>query len=795
MRRLDRYVLREVIGPLVLGFVVYTFILILQYLFTSAEMIIQRGLPVATVGKLLLLVLPSSVVLTVPMALLFGILIAVGRLAADSELIALRASGVSLLSLYRPILLISAALCLFNGYLTLKVMPEGNAELLHLNMELAAQTVSQQVEPRVFYEQWEGKVLYVFEIPPGQKRWRGVFLAQQRPGLEGYDIVTADWGQVAITEDGESLILELEQAMVHSVDLSAPSEYRVTKTERLAIVLEDQFSSRQEIQISSAKSARAMNISELEEVYRDPKTSDEMRTLSRIQIHKSYAIPATCLVFGLIGLPLGFSSRRGGKSAGFALSMAVIVIYWVLLSNGENAARFDEMDPRLAMWMPNLLLTVAGLFLLVRRNRDKNLMLHRVDRWIRKDVWAGILRFASWYRRRDRNLRDRRRSKKELKKAHSQVVVRLPRLSWRFPSSMDRYIVRRFSGVFGLVLLSVMVLYVIGDLGENFDDILKNHIDRSTILQYYKYLGIQIFFNVSPIVVLASTLVTFSILARASELTAFKALGVSVFRLSFPALTMTLVVILLNVYLQADVLPASNRKVAQLQNRIKGREVARTYRRADLQWLFGQGRYVYNYLRFDPSVPSLERLQVFEFDDSYRLSRRLSTQRAVFDADAGGWIFEGGWKRAFSRDGQEISLETFSGPRLSDYPETPDYFTSELRPPEQMGYRELKEYIAELEGRGQAVPELHVQLQRKFSYPAISLVMALVALPFAFRMGRQGALYGIGVAIVLAIAFMAVYAVFITLGSVGILPAFLAVWSPNILFAMFALYLFLGVRT
>src|ERR1700716_1966957 len=102
-RRLNQYIITEIVGPMGLGFLVYTFILLLRFLFQSAEMIIRRGLPVSLVGKLLLVTLPNIVVLTLPMSLLFGILIAVGRLSSDSELTAMRSCGISLFSLYRPV--------------------------------------------------------------------------------------------------------------------------------------------------------------------------------------------------------------------------------------------------------------------------------------------------------------------------------------------------------------------------------------------------------------------------------------------------------------------------------------------------------------------------------------------------------------------------------------------------------------------------------------------------------------------------------------------------------------------
>lgn len=801
MRRLDRYILAQILGPLALGFLVYTFILLLQFLFSSAEMIIQRGLPASTVGRLLLLVLPSSVVLTIPMSLLFAILIAVGRLAADSELVALRSCGISLMTLYRPILFLSALLCALNVYLMVSVLPHGNFALQQLNLEILTQSVSQQVQPRVFHEQWDGKVLYVFEVPPGQNRWKGVFLAQSLPG-DQQEIIIADWGEVRVDADGERLVLRLENAVTHRVDVRKPDSYNISQQQVLETVLEDQFTTRRKAKISASKSLREMDLGELRERAADPDVSPEMRNLARVQIHKSFSIPVACLVFGLVALPLGFNNRRGGKTSGFALSIAVILIYWVLLTNGEEAARYGKLQPWVAMWAPNVLLGAAGLFLLLRRNSDKSLLLSRLDHWVRGDLWAGLRRLSHWVRthRRRRSAqrstlpRGPRRAEGEPESngRSSRIVLRLPRLQLPLPSLLDRYVARIFLMVLGLVFLSGITLYIIGDLGENIDDILKNQVPRGLVFAYYKFLSLQILYDISPIVVLVTTLITFSLLSRSNELTAFKALGVSLFRLALPALALAALVASFNVYLQSAVLPASNERVAQIKDQIKGRKSARTYRRADRQWLFGQGRYVYNYVHYDPRQQSLERLQVFEFDEKYRLSRRLFAARA--EHNGRGWTIEDGWKRSF--DGPLVTdYERFYEPRLSDYPESPDYFTSEIRPPEQMRFRELSEYIRELEERGQQVPELRVELHNKIAYPFISLIMALVALPFAFRLGKQGALYGVGLSVVLGMVFMAIFVLFRTLGAAGALPPMLSVWAPSLVFSTVALYLLLGVRT
>ncbi len=791
MRLLDRYLLSEISGPLGLGFLVYTFILLLQALFKSAEMIIRRGLPVATVGKLLLLSLPNIVVLTIPMSLLFGVLIAIGRLASDSELVAMRATGISLLSLYRPILLLSALLTAVNTLLMVYVLPWGNHQLQLERLEILTQSISTQIEPRVFWDEWQDQLLYVFEVPgPGQP-WKGVFLAESVPSTQDNQVTVAERGQVRVDENGERVVLELGDARVHRVDLSKPDRYDISRHSSLEVVLEDQFASEQRARISASKGVRELGLGELRQWIADRSRSREIRRLARVEIHKKFAIPFACLVFGIFALPLGFNNRRGSKASGFALSILVIVGYWVLLDSGEKWAQAGGIPPWLAMWFPNLFGASLGLFLLGRRNRDKSLLLTKIDRWVRRDLWARVQFLQRRRRQRRADRRARMRDRLQPRKAH--VVIRLPRFQVLFPNIMDRYVLRVFSGVFFLVLLSGVSLYVLADLTGKADEIFKNRVSHSVVLAYYGYSSLQIFYEIAPVLVLVTTLITFSLLSKSNEVTALKALGVSLYRLAVPAMVAALGITLFAVFLQSEVLPASNQRVAQLDDQIHGRETARTYRRADRQWLFGHDHYIYNYLHYDPATKSLQRLQVFEFDARHQLTRRLVADRAVYDGN-GWWRFENGWFRRF--DGVEVTeYERFPGEVLAQFPEKPDYFDSEVRPPEQMGYVELRRYIQELEGSGQAVPELRVELQNKVAYPTISLVMALVALPFAFRLGRQGALYGVGLSLVLGMIFLAVFAFFKTMGEAGLLPPAVAVWSPNLVAAMVSAYLFLGVRT
>src|SRR3989475_5150068 len=186
MKILSRYIFKEMIGPTVLGFSFYTFIILMRNLFDFAGMIIKRSLPAATVGKLLLLSLPNIVVLTVPMSLLFGILIAVGRLSSDSEIIAMRALGLSTRTIYRPVFIFSCLMFLLNFYLMNVVLPRGNTQLQSLKAEVFTSSIEKEIKPRVFYDEYENLMIYVNDVEPRTGEWKGVFVADSRTD-EGQD--------------------------------------------------------------------------------------------------------------------------------------------------------------------------------------------------------------------------------------------------------------------------------------------------------------------------------------------------------------------------------------------------------------------------------------------------------------------------------------------------------------------------------------------------------------------------------------------------------------------------------
>ncbi len=782
--RLDRYILAEILGPLALGFFLFTFILLLQALFKSAKLIISSDVEAATVGKLLLLSLPWIVVMTIPMALLFSILIAIGRLSSDSELVALRAGGVSLFSLYRPIVVLSVLLTGLSMYLMIKVLPVGNHALQQLQIEILAQSLTEEVKPRIPHTGWQNKVLYVFESPAGESRWKGVFLGDAIPTQKS-EIFVADWGRAYPGSDGE-VMLSLENAFIHRVDFMNPAGQDVIAHREMDIKLATlpRMSPR-----SVKRGLRELSLSELKSRTTDSEYPEEVRNMAAVELHKKFSLPTACMVFGLLALPLGFSNARGGRSAGFAISLGVFLIYYVLLSSGEDLARKGAMPAWLSVWLPNMALLVLGLFLLARRNRDKSLMLSQLDRWIQESLWLRLLHIKS---RREQRRKARRREMTVKSREGARLLLRFPEMQLRFPNAVDRYVLTTFLRVLVLAFLTGVVIYLVFDLADNFNSFLESEAPTSYVVDYYKLKTFGIVYQISPIIVLVSTLISFGLLSRTNEITACKALGMSLYRLAIPVVLASGLVAGLGGVLQSEVLAASNERAAELKAVIKGQQPTRSHR-ADRRWLFGKGNYLYNYAFLDEDLQQLHRLQIFKFDEEYRLTDRLWAQRATYVED-GWWTLSNGWSRSWNGR-QETGFVEFSEPMKYHLAQGPEYFRGGLRKPEEMDYRELRSYIQNLRGSGQDVPQLEVALHNKIAYPVISLVMALVALPFAFRLGRQGALYGIGLSLVLGVVLMIFLSTFSALGENNILPPMIAVWSPSAIFSIFSLYLFLGVRT
>jgi len=812
MKILTRYIFKEMIAPTLLGFGFYTSIMVMQSLFDMAGMIIRRSIPTRDVGRLLMLALPHIVVLTVPMSLLFGILIAIGRLSSDSEIIAMRALGISTRRIYRPVFVFSLLMFGVNLYLMNFVLPKGNAQFAALRAELATSSIEKEIKPRVFYDQYEGVMIYVNEVDPKTGQWKGVFVSDTRSETPadaspqeviegaarstpqdtdvatlshrggGQRIVVAETGNLSVIKSppgalhqDDQIWLNLSNAQTHFWDPRRPDKYDLNRNETQRILLPSDES---DFKVNKlARSLRELNLRELieqERQLRDNKLEQTTYNMARVEIHKKLAIPFACIAFGVLGLPLGITNRRGGKSSGFSLSIAIILFYYVMLNNGEHLAVAGNIPPFVGMWSANVILLILGLILLRRAERDAGQRQEAGP--IRRAMAALVAR-----------LRHRRPGVVE-----EDGPSLLARLDITFPNILDRYILREFIKILVLVVVSVMALFIVVDYTEIAKDVRENNIHIHTLLYYYRFVVVQALHWTLPISVLVATLVTFGMLSKNNEVTAIKSNGVSLYRIAVPICAVACAVSVLAYFLLDFVLPYSNRRMDELKRKIEGKPPITASSQQRL-WYHGKGSYIINFLSYDPRRRELSQVHVFEFHPTeFRLVRRVYARRATWTGQA--WAFQDGFMSSFGDNGTS-TYALITNPITLYYSETPDDFATEVKQPDQMTYAQLRRYIDSLKKSGYAAEDLQVKLFSKGSWPVISIVMALIALPFAFKMGRRGTLYGVGLAFVIAMVYWMVYAVFTKFGEVGNLPPLLSAWAANILFGLAAIYLFLHVET
>jgi LPS export ABC transporter permease LptF/LPS export ABC transporter permease LptG len=791
MRIFTRYILREVTSHALLGGALFTFVLFMRDLGHIIELVVRDSASLTDVLRIFAYLLPNFLIVTIPMAVLVGILLGLSRLAADSEITAMRASGMGALDFVRIVSIVSAiavALGLFNS---LYLAPRSAAATLALEQSLKTSQASFEVQPRVFYEDFRNYVLYIQDVRPaaGAALWHHVFLADLTQPASP-NITTADQA-VVVNGDPQTIRLHLLNGGQHQTSPTDPNQYNISTFASTDLPIqtglqEDPHLGRSDTPIL------ALPLSELWRLGNAPDNDvpGHLARLYRIEFNRRFSYPFACLVLMLIGVPLGIASKRGGKSTGFVLTIVLVFIYYFLSQIGIAFAKNGKLSPILGVWGANLLFAAAGTILLYQMSRGGIALglISSIGVWINK-LLARLTRGRKLAAAGNGNI-------------DIATILRRFRSIFRiqFPLLLDDYVMREYATNFAMVLMSFSTLFIIFTFFELIGDIIRNRTPLVTVGDYLLNLIPFILYNVTPLCCLVAVLITFGALGRSSELTAMKATGISLYRIVTPVLITTLLIAGGLFAFDELYLPAANRRQEALRSVIKDKP-AQTFLRPDRKWISGQAgptgtpARIFYYQFFDASKNVFANLSVFEFNSAtFALERRIFASSAHWNDRVNQWVFENGWQRTFS--GETIaSYQPFVLTTFPEIHEQPSYFVKEDRPSQEMSYNELSRYISDLKESGFDTKRLSVQLNRKLAYPLITLVMAMLAIPFALSMGKRGSLAGIATAIGLAIAYWVVDGLFQAMGNVNTLPAVLAAWTPDLLFGIAGTYLLLRTPT
>ncbi len=772
MRILTRYVFREIVSSALLGTLLATFVIFLQQVDKLFELLVRSSAHTTTVLWLFALALPPVLPLTVPFGVLVGILIGLGRMSTDGEITAMRAAGVSSRAVIPPVLTFALLATLLTGAASLWLTPRAMRESARIINKVGAEQLTADIQPRVFDEQFPNTILYVGDVKTGPVTvWRNVFLADLTPP-EQRSIGLRDKGQgPRITVAAEAIAspdpahnriqLSLKNASTHEVDKEGQADDSV-------------YSSGEQMLDASPptevhRTFREMNTGDLKQYSRTGPDWIE----ARIELHRRMALPLACIMLSLVGIPLGVSSRKGGKSAGYvtALFLAFFCYYLAFISL-TGMAKQRTLPVEVAVWTPNAAFMLVGLILIARLERpgDRDLV-----GTLRGWIVAGLKRL---------------RPRFAMLQTSENSTRRAPWLPL-VPQLVDTYVLTSFLFWFAVLLASFVMMSEVYNFFELLGDIIRNSIPLSKVFTFLFFLAPMLIYKTLPVSVLVAVLVTFGVLTKHNEVTAFKACGVSLHRLAIPVLAISSLFSAGLFAFDHLYLPDTNRRQEALRNEIKGK-AAQTYLHPERPWIFGKGSRIWYYKYFDNQHEVMGGVSVYELDPrTFDLRREISAERAEWQPSLRTWIFQNGWVREVRR----VKFQRFQVTTFPDLEEPPDYFLKELKQDKQMNFQELERYIRDLQQSGFDTVRLRVQLYKKFSVPLFALIMAMISVPFAFLVGNRGAMAGIGVSIGIAMAYWGIGQLFEQIGNANQLPPSVAAWSPDVLFALAASYLLLRMRS
>ena len=764
MKLLDRYIFLEILAPALIALLALTFVVVAKDMGGFLELIVRRSATAAEVWALVAAVIPGMLTITLPTAVLVGILTGLGRMSSDSESVAFRAGGVPAFAILRPVMFLGVIAWIANVVLAIWIAPAATARLGDLTGTVGVRFLSFELQPRVFNDELGDLVFYVQEISSDAEDWRGILLADMSTPEEP-SVTWAQSGRLSSTASGDAYEVTLSNGTIHTAAPFNPEDYSMigfdTNTMPVPIPADPEPIEEQ--------SPAAIPTADLWNRFQ----SGAITSAEEVELNRRLALPFACLAFALIGLPLGLSTHRGGRSMGLVISAVLMLIYYMIFIGGTRIADNANISPFFGTWAANIGFAVLGVLMLLRSERER-----------RNRVMDFMMDGAEWARDRVGALAQKRGRDARL----AYALTHQP----KWLRTLDVYVLKRFWFFFLLVLVVFVALFVIVTLFELLPDIVENDASAGVVGSYFLYLLPQILHWVVPLSVLLAVLMNLGTLTKANETLAFKAGAISLYRMSLP-LVLTALLLSGGLYVMQDfLLPYANQRQDEFRNRIKGR-AQQTYRDPSRKWMAGSDNRIYYYSYFDPDQNSFAGISVFEFDPTtFALNRWTYGASGTWNGSV--WSFENGWLRSINPGGtvEYNKFEQFDYSQMSD---PPDYFKKEVRTASQMNYPELSLYIDDLQKSGFDVSGLTVDLYRKLSFPFVSVIMAIIAIPFAYTTGRRGSFYGIGISIVLGIAYWAAFELFDKLGGINQLSPLIAAWFPNLIFGFSGLWLLLKLRT
>jgi LPS export ABC transporter permease LptF/LPS export ABC transporter permease LptG len=762
-RLIERYVLRTIFPYCLASLVLLTAILFAQQTGRYFETIFHGVMPSSFVYGLALALLPTVFVFTIPMAVLSGTIIGLGRMGSDSELVAMRAAGVSTWRMLWPALAIGLIATGATAELNLKEAPRAQQQLKSVAIRSALYKLDSPVEPRTFSTDLPGYVIYVRDGDKAHGQWGRVFI-QKQDADRSSELITARAGRIDSSSEKSELVLQdAMQTRLPSPE-SRDQSFVVERLDLLRVVFPTGRSSLLARIEKQESSSDEMGWSELRQ-FINHSSGPERREASMI-FHKRLALSLTPLVFSLFGAALALRMRRGSRGFGVLVSLLVLLVYYLVTLGGDQMAKAGSLPPIVGAWLATVLTLALGILLLAFRRRQ-------IGFWFRR----GAMKKTS--------------VAKDVEAAPEFGASRGRRWVASFPTLLDVSVVRSMALSFFFGFVSLVLIFNVFTTFELWRFIAANRASVKLVAQYLFYLFPLVSVELFPGSVLVAALMTYALIARRREAVAWWASGQSVYRLMLPGLAFAVLIATGSWFIQERVMPNANVQQDSLRARIRG-NIAQLAAGSEQRWLVSaDGARIYSY-EFDEQREVLLKPVIYEFDDHQIELKRITK------GEEGKWLspneFEISKAQWIDVNDRRVTRQAADQLKISGV-DPPAVFRPTVDRPSQLSADRLRVYIKNLKDRGADTAALAVALQRKYATPFGVVVMALIGMPLAISFGRKSTVVALCSAVAVSLAFWLVSGGFQQLGEHALLPPGPAVWTPIVIFACGGLYFVSRVRT
>jgi len=760
---IERYILRAIFPYTLISFVLLTTILFAQQTGRYIETIFHGLVPANFVYGLALALLPTVLVFTIPMAVLAGTIIGLGRMGSDSELIAMRAAGVGTWKILWPALALGLIATAATLELNLKEAPRAQQHLKSVILRSALYKLDSPVEPRTFTSDIPGYVIYVRDGDKALGQWGRIFIQSQEANQT--TLITARAGRIDSSAEKSELVLQDAMMTRLPAPQAKDQSYIVDRLAQLRRVLNTGRSSLLAAATKAGSDPDQMEFGELRQ--RIARTTGVEKREAAIILHKRLALSFSPLVFALFGAALALRLRRGSRGFGVMMSLFIMLIYYLISLGGDQMARAGSLPPIIGGWLATVITLLIGIGLLMLRRRE----------------------IAFWFKRTKAPAKPAGDDESSAARRPARTAAR--RWVTRFPTLLDWTIVRTMGISFLFGFVALVLIFNVFTTFELWRFIAANRASFELVARYLFYLLPLVSVELFPGSVLVAALMTYALVARRREAVAWWACGQSVYRLMLPGLAFAILISTASWLVQERIMPEANLRQDTLRARIRGNP-AQVNNEAERRWLVSaDGARIYAY-DFDERRQVLLKPEIYEFDkEQVELKRVTSGEEGKwlpggeFEIDRAHWI---------NLDEARVTQQSAAQLKISGV-DPPSIFKPTLDRPSQLSAERLRAYIKTLKARGADTAVLTVALQRKYAAPFIVIVMALIGMPLAISLGRKSTVVALCSAVVVSLAFWLVSGGFQQLGEHALLPPGPAVWTPIVIFACGGLYFISRVRT